>query len=850
MTAQRRTESMQDVPISIAALTGETLGQLNVTNFTDYAKFLPNVTTTSVMPGLGQIYIRGLATTESGAQSSGPNGQFPNVAVYLDEQSVQLPGRNLDIYAADLERIEVLKGPQGTLFGAGAQAGVIRYITNKPKTDRTEAAVTASYGWTATGDPSSAVEGVLNLPLIEGKFAVRGVVYNEVRGGYVDNVSSTFTRRGTDQFIVNYFGGVVPPGSPVISNDALTEQNFNSVSYKGLRVSALYQVNDDWDILLTQSNQAMRADGVFLQMPLGAEDQPLPELSVTTFNDNFNKDEFSNTALTINGRIGALKAIYTGGYLKRDVDQLADYTTYSRGAYAGYYQCILPGSPFVDYEAQDPSNPGTCKSPSATFRVTTENVHQSHELRLNSPDDKRLRVTGGLFWEDFEIGSGTDWMYKAPDAGFSPIVPPTGSTAINPNVRNSSTAFINDITRGYKQKAAFASLDYDLLPDKLTLSLGTRYFEMDTYEVGSRVGSYGCRVGGIYSNGFTNTEECRDGYSASNLDTIELWQQLVNFGVPPGTPNNELFPAYVDSATGLQKTYDGFRSRVNLTWKINEDAMTYATWSEGFRPGGFNRGTGFVGFNSPLLGSGWFPPVGFSSDTLINREIGWKTLWLDSRLQFNGAVYDLLWKDTQVSLFAPGITGNLLFTANGPDYRVRGIEFDTVARVTPALTLALAASFNDSALLNEVNFVDGNGQPIDWSSLEDYNGNPLSNPFGTKGTNLARAPTTQASIRARYDFQFGEYAAFWQLAGSYRSSQWTTTDRLGRNQDGSLSAVLDKGYAEFDGSLGVSRDAWRLELYCSNIADRRSVDYTAADGQVVTRPRTISLRFGYHYGGQ
>ena len=102
-------------------------------------KYLPGVTAHGVGPGQNNIYVRGLATAVSGIQGSGFMAAFPNVAVYLDEQSAQLPGRNLDVYAADLERIEILEGPQGTLFGAGAQAGVVRYITNKPKLDVTEA---------------------------------------------------------------------------------------------------------------------------------------------------------------------------------------------------------------------------------------------------------------------------------------------------------------------------------------------------------------------------------------------------------------------------------------------------------------------------------------------------------------------------------------------------------------------------------------------------------------------------------------------------------------------------------------------------------------------------------------
>src|ERR1700738_2923663 len=198
VTAQRRTENMQNVPITIQALTGEMLKQLNVTTFDDYVKYLPNVTSASNGPGQGEIYMRGLATTEDGLQSSAPTGSFPTVAVYLDEQSAQLPGRNLDIYAADIERVEVLEGPQGTLFGAGAQAGVIRYITNKPKLNTTEAIFNAGYGTTAHGAHSSNLDATLNIPLIPDKLAARAVIYNETRGGYIDNVPATFKRANTD----------------------------------------------------------------------------------------------------------------------------------------------------------------------------------------------------------------------------------------------------------------------------------------------------------------------------------------------------------------------------------------------------------------------------------------------------------------------------------------------------------------------------------------------------------------------------------------------------------------------------------------------------------------------------
>src|SRR5216683_2433925 len=189
VTAQRRVENMQDVPITIQALTGDTLAKLNVSNLDDFVKYLPNVTTESNGPGQSNVTMRGLSVGFGASSGSGTIGQIPNVAVYLDDQSVALPGRNLDVYAADLERIEVLEGPQGTLFGAGAEAGVLRYITNKPKIDVTEGIFNAGYGVTAGGDPNSNADATINLPLIPDTLAVRAVIYDDSRGGYINNVA-------------------------------------------------------------------------------------------------------------------------------------------------------------------------------------------------------------------------------------------------------------------------------------------------------------------------------------------------------------------------------------------------------------------------------------------------------------------------------------------------------------------------------------------------------------------------------------------------------------------------------------------------------------------------------------
>ena len=478
VTATRRTENLQDVPIAITALTSNTLSELNVQTLEDFVKYLPNVSTAGTGPGQNEVYMRGLSTTHQGTQVVGGTGTFPNVAVYLDDQSVQLPGRNLDVYAADLARIEVLEGPQGTLYGAGAQAGAVRYITNKPKLDVTEGAVDASYSTTAHGDPNASGVAMINIPVIADTLALRAVIYNDSRGGYIHNIPGTFTRSPTDLGIVSYFGGVVPPGSTSLSNYPVVSNAFNPVTYQGARLSAFYRFNDDWNVLLQQSYQNMEADGVFAYNP------QLGDLEVQQYNPSVDKDKFEDTAWTLNGRAGPLKLVYTGGYLVRNVDQTADYTAYSRGPFAAYYQCNIVATPTA---------PATCYSPSATWHNIERNTHQSHEFRVSTPDEDRVRGIAGIFWEEFNIQTSQNFLYADPQAGFPPLTLQPGVEIFDNSTRVAGTAFVSDITRGYKQEAAFGEVAFDIIPHSLTLTAGTRFFRFDNFDRGQSDSVYGCR---------------------------------------------------------------------------------------------------------------------------------------------------------------------------------------------------------------------------------------------------------------------------------------------------------------------------------------------------------------------
>jgi iron complex outermembrane receptor protein len=829
VTAQRRSENIQDVPIAIQALTSETLAQLNVATFDDFIKYLPNVTAPSAGPGQAQVFMRGLSVGSQGTQSGGSINGFPNVAMYLDDQSGQLPGRNLDVYAADLERIEVLEGPQGTLFGAGAQAGAIRYITNKPKINVTEGSVSAGYGITAGGDPNSDLTAVLNLPLISDTLAVRAVIYNDRRGGYINNVPATFTRKSSDLGIgyAQYptgCGGTgpacqVPPGSAAINNNSIAAKAINPATYQGIRASALWDINADWNALVTQSYQTIDAEGVFYQMPNGSDGEPLPRQSVTLFNNSFNKDQFENTALTINGRIGDLKAVYTGAYLVRNVSQIQDYTNYARGIYADYYQC----------HGAEPANglSAACASPSSTWNETEHNTHQSHELRLSTPDDWRLRGIVGAFWEELKIQDQLNWLYKTLPACtdtvtvgcLTDVAPAPGSSVSNPATRNDNIAFFNDVHRGYRQSAFFTSLDFDIIPKVLTVTGGTRYYNFDNVELGAVTGSFGCYEAG--------PAPCLA--SATNID-----------------------------AENLHTKYKGFKSRANLTWHILPDVLVYYTWSQGFRPGGFNRS-----FACYIPGTGgvalYCSPTSFTSDSLTNNEFGWKTEFFDHRLQWNGAAYQEDWNNVQVSFFDPGVLGNVGFGTNGPSYRVRGLETSLVAVLAQGLTAQGGASWNTSKQTNSPYLIANNPALLADPATKAEYGQPIlsiQNPYGAVGSPAANSPPLQFNLRLRYEWTLNSYNTFVQAGATHTAHSFTQSSNspalsAGSNVSTTLIRFENPAFSQYDASMGVAKDAWTVQLYAQNLTNVNASVFTSTTqfvpAETIIRPRVLGVKFGYKF---
>ncbi len=845
VTAQRRNESVQKVPMTIQALTGRTLSVLNITTFDTLLKYTPNISYGNNGAGQGEIYMRGLSAGFRGNQSSATVGNFPNVAIYLDDQSMQFPARNVDIYMADMDRVEVLEGPQGTLFGGSAEAGAVRYITNKPNLSQFSGNAEVSGGFTDGGGPNASVQATVNIPIVPDKLAIRAVIYDDHQGGYIDNVPSTFTRSNAD--LGNFYFGITPtagkcpnglpagaaglctpPNSGQVNNFAIAHKDTNPLDYTGGRVSLRYDVNDDWDILISESVQNMVAAGLSVDYPVGSDFQPLKPLQLTSFTPSYDKDRFEDTSWTVNGKIGPLKAVYTGGYMVRNISQQMDYTNYARTGGGMYYQCTggstgWGGSPF-------------CFSPVSYWHDTVRNTHLSNEVRVSSPDDWRLRFIVGGYEEQFRIYDVMNFNYKTIGActpanlaiaqgGGAPCIADVrtapGSTANDPGVRGDSTAFGEDTQRGYDQTAVFGSVDYDLIPNTLTISAGTRWYQYNEFEVGSQYA--------------TNT-------SCLNVPNGQCTGGMTNIN----SHNDRI-------------TYTGFKSRASLTWHVNTDTLAYFLFSQGFRPGGYNRSVKAV-IAGPGGAKQFEEPNGYAPDSLTNYEVGLKTQLFDHRLQLNLSAYYMQWTNVQFLLFNPTLGINTTFGINGPSYDVKGVEAQVVARVTEGLTLQASGSYNDDTqsnspcLKDNISGTPAFGQCITQTMLSGSSTLvPFANPFGVLGSVPAFAPKFQGNIRARYDFRVGDYRAFVMADANYTDSMFNqpATYPSGNGvliPNTTYLRYAQPAYSTFDASIGIAKDKWYAELYGTNLGNSHASTFTSSaqfiKSEVPLRPLVVGLKVG------
>ena len=298
VTAQKREENLQDVPIAITAFGTAKLEELQVNDFDDYARYVPSVSIQTAGPGFSNVYFRGVASGENANHSA----SLPSVGTYLDEQPITTITGALDIHVFDISRVEALAGPQGTLYGASSQAGTIRIITNKPDTSGFYGEANVELNNVAHGEFGYIGEAFVNAPLSD-SMAVRVVGWYRKDAGYIDNIPGSLT---------------FPTSGITFTNADLVEDDYNDVETYGARAALKIDLDDNWTILPQIMGQKQVSDGTF------AQESGLGELQVQQFNREHFEDKWVQAALTIEGKVGSFDMTYAGAYMRRQIDGESD----------------------------------------------------------------------------------------------------------------------------------------------------------------------------------------------------------------------------------------------------------------------------------------------------------------------------------------------------------------------------------------------------------------------------------------------------------------------------------------------------------------------------------------------
>lgn len=893
VTATKREASLQDVPIAVSALGEEKLDQLGIANFEDYLLELPGITAGGSGPGQNTVYIRGVASTTPNLTTAGVAGLAPNVAFYLDEQPLAQPGRNLDVYTADLQRIEVLSGPQGTLFGASSQAGTVRLITNKPDPSDTYGRVKLGAAYMEEGDPSSNVTAMLNLPVTDA-LTLRGVVYVDNQGGYIDNVAGTRDLRDSARF--REAGAVRANGVPVsqrragkqsasgiagfdpslieaarvpdlsrvnflqADNSQIADDNINETTYTGFRLSALYDINDNWSLLVAHAQQTLDSDGVFFADP------ELGDLEIERFLDDTMEDKFSNTAWTLTGQVGAaLEIVYTGAFTDRETDQRVDYTDYMFvGQYLPYYICDSTVSyPEYNYGyvADGLVNgvpEGTCQAPNLFVDSSTDTQVMTHEFRIATDASRAMRLTAGGFYSDLELTELNDFNYPGsteavvypnfgdPQQGFSPQLSQSSGFQTSPGPFPSGTVFRNDVKRTDEQMGLFGELSFDL-SDSLSMTVGARWYDIEVDFDGAANASFcdsfagngvdnlrfGTNISDLYDGDgeFTFIGDCTAGGNilftqGQTFDEISaIIEEADPYSYGRGRVTNAPNAISDGEIQGIVNALEapdtastsGTIFKATLVWEPTIDQMYYATVSQGFRPGLLNRPGGAVGPDAYSV------PFELDTDNVTNYELGWKSSFLENTLQFNGSVFFIDIEDMQTTIFDPSIS-NLFFSDNAADAEVLGMEGDIIwaPDSLPGLTVNAAFSLLDTEITSVL----------------------LPTDDVREGDSLAFAPEFQGNLRVRYEWNMGSDLTA-HVMPSVAMSDESYSDIVIINRARMDSWVMANITA------GVTNGRWAADLYVNNITDERAELATnfVFDVQRVTysRPRHMGVRFSYDF---
>jgi iron complex outermembrane recepter protein len=779
VTAQKRTENLQEVPLSIQALGSKQLEELHVKGFEDYVRYLPTVSYQTFGPGFAQVYMRGVASGGDGNHS----GSLPSVGVYLDEQPITTIQGALDVQPYDVARVEALAGPQGTLYGASSQAGTLRIITNKPDPTGFEAGYDLEGSTMTDGGGGYLVQGFANIPL-SANTAVRLVGWKRHDPGFIDNVSRPRT----------FPSSAVTEIGPL--DVATPKDDYNDADTTGGRIALKLDLNDNWSITPQVMGQEQKTRGTF------GYDPTIGDLKVSHRFPEKSKDRWYQAALTVEGKIANLDITYAGGYLNRKVDTESDYSDYSYWYDVAYYALHnadpdsygLFGTYFYDED-------GGAIDISQYIQGKDRYTRYTHELRFATPAENRLRFVGGLFTQ--RQTHDIEQRYKINNLNSELSV--TGWP---------DTIWLTEQERIDRDNAIYGELSYDFT-DKLSATGGIRYFEAEN------------SLEGFF--GFS------DGFSGSGKNGETLCSDLAVPGAEPGSQQGDTsswVPFVNETGTApcknLDRRVDEKKQigKLNVSYKLNDDRMIYATWSRGYRPGGINR----VGDVPPYL-----------SDFLTNYEIGWKTTWAGNRFRWNGALFTEKWEDFQFSFLGQN---GLTIIQNANQARINGLEMDATWVVGGGLIVNGGVAFIDSELTEDY---CGTADPVTSKPIT-----VCDDPLAPKGTELPVSPKFKGNITARYEFPLGSFDAHLQGSVVHAGKRWPDLRVFERAIIGELES-----YQIFDMTAGIDNGTYSVELFIGNVFDERAEitrfaqcaeAICGSQTYVVTNPpRTFGVRFGQKF---
>jgi iron complex outermembrane receptor protein len=559
-----------------------------------------------------------------------------------------------------------------------------------------------------------------------------------------------------------------------ISQDSLAENNYNDADTYGARAALKVDLNDNWSITPSVMFQHQKSNGVY------AGESDIGDLEVAHWHPENTDDQWAQAALTVEGKISNVDITFASSYLKRDVDVNSDYSDYSF-----FYDTLYTpdfGGYFVD-------NAGELINPSQYIQGKDGYTKTSNELRISTSAENRWRFVGGLFAQRQTHDIQQDYKIT----GFADNLDVTGWD---------DTFWLTKQWRVDRDMAVYGELTFDAT-DKLSFTGGGRYFKTEN----SLEGFFGFGPNNVYGS-----------------DTGEL-------SCNPDWGTFETAPC--DNLNKTVKQNDS-TFRFNATYHATDDVMFYATWSEGFRPGGVNR-------------RGTFPP--YKADFLTNYEVGWKTEWANHRLRFNGAIFKGDWDDFQFSFLGDNGLTNV---TNAGSANLEGIEMDLQWAATDALTIYGGLALQKAELGEDFCLAidPATGKPYKTEQLCVDNAGQES--FAPKGTRLPTTPEFKASLTGRYEFQMGGLDA--HLQGSVVHNGDSATALLPAEND-----VLGNSdaYTLVDLSFGFGREKWGAELFVDNAFDEVARLYRYAEcgvsicGGIVygvtTRPRMVGLRFNQKF---